>query len=202
MFKYLYQNNQIYNRLYMAYNEIDTNDMEIWKKSCLKTIYRWEELYDDYKYYETILIENINNIIDIKEEIKNTPKFIDKDDNDFNLALIENSLYFLIKSLKVNRIKFLEDYNKLWLKLDSSKQYTDIDKYIFSLVLKQYKIISDKIFEKKQFYNYQLTKSLAEDIQNLLNLETSINKILIYHKTIIKYLSIVSEIDKSQFMQL
>ena len=77
------------------------------------------------------LIENINNIIDIKEEIKNTPKFIDKDDNDFNLALIENSLYFLIKSLKVNRIKFLEDYNKLWLKLDSSKQYTDIDKYIF-----------------------------------------------------------------------
>ena len=100
----------------MAYNEIDTNDMEIWKKSCLKTIYRWEELYDDYKYYETILIENINNIIDIKEEIKNTPKFIDKDDNDFNLALIENSLYFLIKSLKVNRIKFLEDYNKLCFK--------------------------------------------------------------------------------------
>ena len=38
----------------MAYNEIDTNDMEIWKKACLKTIYRWEELYDDYKYYETI----------------------------------------------------------------------------------------------------------------------------------------------------
>ena len=115
---------------------------------------------------------------------------------------MEGLIFFLIKSLKVNRIKFLEDYNKLWLKLDSSKQYTDIDKYIFSLVLKQYKIISDKIFEKKQFYNYQLTKSLAEDIQNLLNKETSINKILIYHKTIIKYLSIVSEIDKSQFMQL
>ena len=164
----------------MAYNEIDTNDMEIWKKSCLKTIYRWEELYDDYKYYETILIENINNIIDIKEEIKNTPKFIDKDDNDFNLALIENSLYFLIKSLKVNRIKFLEDYNKLWLKLDSSKQYTDIDKYIFSLVLKQYKIISDKIFEKKQFYNYQLTKSLAEDIQNLLKQMQILESITIF----------------------
>jgi hypothetical protein len=164
--------------------------MEINRNSCIKTILLWEGLFNQYKCYENIIRDNINKLIYITKKIDKEPNYQNIDDIIFHKAMIENSLFFLTKKLNVIKIKLLDDFNSIWVKLDPTKELSDIDKYNFFLLLKQYKLFVDNIFNNTN--DYKLCKTTK--IENLLELENNINKILEFHLKLIKFLAILSEL--------
>jgi hypothetical protein len=166
--------------------------MEINKSMCIKTILIWEEKFNQYKCYENIIIENINKIIKVHEELQKDSKYEDIDDTDFYIALIENSIFFLTKKLQINKAKLLEDINNVWIKIDPTQNFCVVDRHIFFLLLEQYKILYDNILENQNINKYKWFKT--SKLEDLIDLEHHINKLLTFHLTIIKYLAIVSEL--------
>lgn len=164
--------------------------MEINKDTCTKNIIIFQNLFTEYKYYENICINNINILNDTKEDLNKLIIYEDIDDTNFYKALIENSLYYLSKSIKLNQEKFINDFNNICIKLNKNT-FNIIDQNNFNSILKEYKKISDNIIN--QNYNkYSWFK--LNSVEELLELEKNINKILLFHNKIIKYFAIISEL--------
>jgi len=54
--------------------------------------------------------------------------------------MIENTLYFIVKKLEINKNKLLDDFNNIWLKLNSTQKFTVVDKHNFFILLKLTKV--------------------------------------------------------------
>ena len=80
----------------------------------------WQEQYNKYCELEKLCNININYIIDIKNNLINLVGYHDKDDIIFYQSIINNSIFYLSNSLKIRKIKFLNDLNNLWLKINNN----------------------------------------------------------------------------------
>jgi hypothetical protein len=163
--------------------------------TCNNNITHWTKLFADYGVYETLCIDHLNIICEIKNNLKKLLGNQKKDDLIFYKAIIENSYYYLSNCLKIRKLKFLKDINLIWSCIDSHKQIDNINKYNFTTLMQEYnKIVDDINFTKKN--NTILTWVKNDTVESIHELERDISEILEYHVKLIKSLSKIIEYEK------
>jgi hypothetical protein len=163
--------------------------------TCNNNITHWTKLFADYCVYETLCIDHLNIICEIKNNLKKLLGNQKKDDLIFYKAIIENSYYYLSNCLKIRKLKFLKDINFIWSCIDSHKQIDNINKYNFTTLMQEYnKIVDDINFTKKN--NTILTWVKNDTVESIHELERDISEILEYHVKLIKSLSKIIEYEK------
>lgn len=172
----------------------------------------WEEKFNKYCELEELCNTNINNIIDIKNNLKNLvgqrERRIngqhnncknyqqEKDDMIFYQSIIDNSVFYLLNSLKIRRIKFLKDLNIVWEKLnDNNNKNKELNKIFFQSLLKDYKKLADDINISKK-NNITLNWIKDEKIENLQEFEIFLTEIIKYHLKLIESLYILINHEK------
>ncbi len=160
-----------------------------------KNIMEWDELYDKYSNLETICINSINAIGEIKNTLKKLLGNQKKDDLVFYKAIIDNTHFYLSSSLKIRKMKFLKDLNFLWSQIDERKQMDEVNKSNFTALLKDYKKMAEDIAQAKK-NNTILTWVKDDKIENLHELENDFNEIMKYHTKLIDFFSSSVELER------
>jgi hypothetical protein len=161
-----------------------------------KTILEWEEKFNKYMEFENICNTNINNIIEIKNNLKKLLGNQKKDDIQFYKSLIDNSYFYLNSSLKIRKIKFLKDLNYIWNMIDERKQMDEINKLNFIALLKDYRKLSEDIINAKK-NNTTLTWVKNDMVENLAEIEHDLDEIMEYHIKLIEFFSSSVMIEKA-----
>ena len=158
----------------------------------------WQEQYNKYCELEKLCNININYIIDIKNNLINLAGYHDKDDIIFYQSIIGNSIFYLSNSLKIRKIKFLNDLNNLWLKINNNynKCNKELNKIYFQSLLKDYtKAYNEINISKKSYITLNWIKN--NKIKNLQEFEHIFTEILQYHLKLINFLLILINHEKS-----
>lgn len=174
-------------------------DINIDKVTTLNNILIWEDLYNNYNEYENICRQNIAAISSIKNDLESVLEYENKDDIIFYKSLVNNSLFYLSKSLNIRKMKFLNDLNMIWIMIDEKKQYYEITKNNFMDLLKEYKKIADDVILMHD--NIKINWIKSDKLEHLKNIENYLYKILNFHLKLIKYLCLYSELEKNFYSE-
>jgi hypothetical protein len=161
-----------------------------------KNILEWEDKFNKYMEFEAKCNTNINNIIEIKNNLKKLLGNQKKDDVQFYKSLIDNSYFYLNSSLKIRKIKFLKDINYIWNQIDERKQMDEINKLNFISLLKDYRKLSEDIINAKK-NNTILTWVKDDKVENLEEIEHEFHEIMEYHIKLIEFFSSSVMIEKA-----
>lgn len=161
-----------------------------------KNILEWEDKFNKYIEIEAKCNTNINNIIEIKNNLKKLLGNQKKDDVQFYKSLIDNSYFYLNSSLKIRKIKFLKDINYIWNMIDERKQMDEINKLNFITLLKDYRKLSEDIINAKK-NNTTLTWVKNDMVENLAEIEHDFHEIMEYHIKLIEFFSSSVMIEKA-----
>ena len=160
-----------------------------------------DRLYNEIKYlskdlkmlYKIINI-NLKNIDQCKKLIS-TENISDIDDFKFYDSLIDNSIDFYSESIKVRKSKLSKDIQKIF-KLIGIDKYIEEDIFFSSEIINQgvneYKKMLERTKNKNINEHYWLNEISLKDCENWPD---ELKKLLLYHKYLIEYLVINSEID-------
>ena len=160
-----------------------------------------ERLYDEIKYLSKdikMLYKIINiNLRDIEscKKLISTENINDMDDFKFYGSLIDNSIDFFSESIKVRKSKLSKDIQKIF-------KMIGIDKYIEEDIFFSSEIISQGVNEYKKMLESKKNKNVNDHywlneiyLKDCENWPDELKKLLLYHKYLIEYLVINSEID-------
>jgi hypothetical protein len=160
-----------------------------------KNIIEWLEKFNKYIDTEANCINNIESIVEVRNNIDKMISNQRKDDVQFYKSILENSLFYLNNSLKIKKIKFTKDLNYIWNKIDERKKMDDISKSNFEYMMKDYKRVSEEITEMKK-NNNKMAWIKDETIHDLQEVEHELNGILDYHLKLIEFFHSSTEIEK------
>ena len=137
---------------------------------------------------------NLRNIEQCKKLIS-TENISDIDDFKFYDSLIDNSIDFYSESIKVRKSKLSKDIQKIF-------RLIGIDKYIEEDIFFSSEIINQGVNEYKKMLESTKNKNVNEhywlneiSLKDCENWPDELKKLLLYHKYLIEYLVINSEID-------
>jgi len=157
-------------------------------------ILNWNNLFIKYCECEKKCIDNIKSIGEIKMNLKSLLGNQKKDDFMFYKSLIENSYFYLSNSLKIRKIKILNDLNNIWSRIDERKHMDKINENNFSALIKDYtKLIDDIETAKKN--NTTLSWVKNNKIESLYDLEKDMYEILNYHLKLIDFFYLTVELE-------
>jgi hypothetical protein len=145
----------------------------------------WDKIFKDYQEAELKCSNHINNIMEIKNNLSKLIGNQRKDDILFYKSIIENSYYYLEKSLEVRKLKFIKDLNYIWHKIDDRKTLTELNNSNFATLLKDFKKVVDDMYIAK-LNNTSLSWVKDDTIISLEETYKEIDDILHYHLRLIK----------------
>ena len=151
-----------------------------------KNILEWEDKFNKYLDFESKCNNDINNIIEIKNNLKKLLGNQKKDDIQFYKSLIDNSYFYLNSSLKIRKIKFLKDINYIWSHIDERKSMDEMNKLNFLALLKDYRKLSEDIVNAKR-NNTSLNWVKDDKVENLAEVEREFHEIMTYHIKLIEF---------------
>lgn len=167
-----------------------------------KNISEWDEKFSLYLEIEQKCISDIKAISEIKNNLKILLGHQEKDDLVFYKSLIDNSYFYLSKSLSVRKIKLLKDLNLIWTRigerLNENKQMEEVNKSNFIALLKDLRRLAEDVFQAKK-NNTVLTWVKDDKIENLQDIENDIKEIIDYHLRLIRFFSSSVELEKAFF---
>lgn len=160
-----------------------------------------DRLYNEIKYLSKdlkMLYKIINaNLKDIEQckKLISTENISDIDDFKFYDSLIDNSIDFYSESIKVRKSKLSKDIQKIF-------RLIGIDKYIEEDIFFSSEIINQGVNEYKKMLESKKNKNVNDhywlneiSLKDCENWPDELKKLLLYHKYLIEYLVINSEID-------
>ena len=160
-----------------------------------------DRLYNEIKYLSKdlkMLYKIINaNLKDIEQckKLISTENISDIDDFKFYDSLIDNSIDFYRESIKVRKSKLSKDIQKIF-------RLIGIDKYIEEDIFFSSEIINQGVNEYKKMLESKKNKNVNDhywlneiSLKDCENWPDELKKLLLYHKYLIEYLVINSEID-------
>ena len=147
-------------------------------------IIKWNGLFEKYLTSVRKCEEDINVILDIKNNLNNLIGNQVRDDIHFYKSIITNSYFYLMSSLKIRKIKFLKDLNYMWKQLNDSGRITEIESVQFNDILKEYKKKAESIIDASN-NNTNLRWVKHDKIDTLIHFEKDMNEILDYHLKLI-----------------
>jgi hypothetical protein len=159
-------------------------------------ILNWENNYNNYIKIENECNIKINKIIEMKNNLLHILNNQRQDDVIFYKAIIENSCFYLTKSLKIRKIKLLNDIKTINKQLNKNEDEDDsinIDN-IFTIFIKNFKKIYDEINE--DIKNKTNLKWVKEDnIRDLTIVINNMMNILEYHYKILNNFTKIVDIE-------
>ncbi len=161
-----------------------------------KNILDWEDKFNNYCELEIKCINNINSILEIKNNLKKLLGNQKKDDLIFYKSLIDNSHFYLSSSLKIRKIKLLKDLNYIWSQIDQRKQMDEVNKSNFMALLKDYRKMAEDIAQAKN-NNTMLTWVKDDKVESLQDLENDFKEIMNYHTKLIQFFASSVELEKA-----
>ena len=159
-------------------------------------ISEWEEKFNKYTEFENKINLNINNMNEIKNNLKKLLGNQKKDDIVFYKSIIDNSYFYLVNSLKIRKMKFLKDLNYILSQIDERKNMDEVNKSNFMALLKDYRKMSEDISQAKK-NNTILTWVKDDKIENLQNFENEFKEIIDYHVNLIEFFNSIVELEKA-----
>lgn len=150
-----------------------------------KIINSWDKIFKDYQEAEAKCNNHIHNILEIKNNLSKLIGNQRKDDILFYKSIIENSYYYLEKSLEVRKLKFIKDLNYIWHKIDDRKTLTELNNSNFATLLKDFRKVVDDMYIAK-LNNTSLSWVKDDTIISLEETYKEIDDILNYHLRLIK----------------
>ena len=160
-----------------------------------KNIIIWEEKFNKYLELEKECSKNINLINDVKNNLKKLLGNQKSDDLIFYKSLIENTYFYLFQSLKIRKIKLLNDLNFIWKMMDERKKCEEISSHNFNLLLQDYiKICRDNELAKKNNTSLKWVKD--DNLKNINELEIMIGEVLDYHNKILEFFNSIVNMEK------
>ncbi len=144
----------------------------------------WDKIFKDYQDANIKCTAHLQSILEIK---KNLSKLIGnqrKDDILFYKSIIENSYFYLEKSLNVRKLKFIKDLNYIWHKIDNRKTFTELNNNNFTILLKDFKKVVDDMYIAK-LNNTSLSWVKDDKIVSLEETYKEIDDIINYHLRLI-----------------
>ena len=153
-------------------------------ESIEKIINSWDKIFKDYQEAELKCTNYIHSILEIKNNLSKLIGNQRKDDILFYKSIIENSYYYLEKSLEVRKIKFIKDLNYIWHKIDDRKTLTELNNSNFTTLLKDFRKIVDDMYIAK-LNNTSLSWVKDDTIISLEETYKEIDDILNYHLRLI-----------------
>jgi len=159
-------------------------------------IQKWELKFNKYCEYELKCHNYINSINDIKKNLNYLVGMQEKDDMIFYQSLINNSYFYLSKSLKIRIIKFIKDLNLIWKRIVEDVTMDELNKNNFMALLKDYRKLAESSQPKKNANN-NLIWVKDDKIENLHNIENDINDIMVYHLKLISSFLTLVEVEKN-----
>ena len=164
-----------------------------------KNILQWEEKFNKYCEFELKCQENIKLITEVKNNLKNLVGHQEEDDLLFYKSLIDNSHFYITKSLRIRKIKFLKDLNFIWSRIceriGENKQMDEISKNNFMALLKDHRKMAEDIYKAKK-NNTSLTWVKDDKVENLQDLENDFSELMDYHVKLIEFFSSNIELEK------
>lgn len=161
-----------------------------------KNILEWEDKFNKYLDFESRINNNLNAINEIKNNLKKLLGNQKKDDIMFYKSLIDNSNFYLNSSLKIRKMKFLQDLNYIWTLIDERKTMDEVNRLNFLSLLKDFRKLSEDINNAKK-NNTILTWVKDDRVENVADIENGLNEIMDYHIKLIEFFCSSVEIDKA-----
>lgn len=160
-----------------------------------ENIIKWESKFSIYLEYDYKCSTLINQINEIKNNLKKLLGNQKPDDIVFYKSLIDNSYFYLTNSLKIRKLKFIKDINYIWNKLDIKKEIDELNKSNFQALMKDYRKMSDDINQARK-NNTLLTWVKDDRIESLQEIEVEMEEILEYHLKLIQFFHSSIELEK------
>ena len=161
-----------------------------------KNLLDWEEKFNNYCDCEQRCINGINEINGIKNNLKKLLGNQENDDIVFYKSLIDNSHFYLSNSLRIRKIKFLQDMNFLLSQIDERKKMNEVNKNNFLSLLKDYRKLSEDILSAKN-NNTMLTWVKDDKVNNLNSFEKDFNDVMSYHSKLINFFASSVELERA-----
>lgn len=144
----------------------------------------WDKIFKDYQDAEIKCTTHIHSILEIKNNLSKLIGNQRKDDILFYKSIIENSYFYLYKSLGVRKLKFIKDLNYIWHKIDDRKTLTELNNSNFATLLKDFRKVVDDMYIAK-LNNTSLSWVKDDTIISLEETCKEINDIINYHLRLI-----------------
>jgi len=160
-----------------------------------ENISKWEEEFNVYIETENKCNALINEISEIKNNLKKLLGSQKPDDVVFYKSLIDNSFFYLTNSLKIRKIKMTKDLNHIWNQLDNKKVIEELNKANFQTLMKDYRKMADDINQAKK-NNTALTWVKDDRVESLHEIEKEMEEIMEYHLKLIQFFHSSVELEK------
>lgn len=179
---------------------------KIQKDICINMIILWEEIINEFFFYNNLCK---NNILEIKSVLytiknkKNNSNVFEKTNNELYGEQMKTTLAFLKKSQLMYINKFLFDINLIFSDIfEKEIRFTNLNKLdILYELIKEYtnKCINNDIQDGDNFVN--LYKINIDTINlNAFKIEKTIYDVIILYNKSIKYLAALSELSKNMYI--
>lgn len=160
-----------------------------------ENISKWDTIFTVYLETESQCIILINEISEIKNNLKKLLGLQKPDDIVFYKSLIDNSFFYLTNSLKIRKLKMTKDLNYIWNQLDNKKIIEELNKSNFQALLKDYRKMADDINQAKK-NNTMLTWVKDDRVESLHEIEKEMEEIMGYHSKLIQFFHSSVELEK------
>jgi len=160
-----------------------------------ENISKWDTIFSVYLDTESQCMILINEISEIKNNLKKLLGLQKPDDIVFYKSLIDNSFFYLTNSLKIRKLKMTKDLNYIWNQLDNKKIIEDLNKSNFQALLKDYRKMADDINQAKK-NNTMLTWVKDDRVESLHEIEKEMEEIMDYHSKLIQFFHSSVELEK------
>jgi hypothetical protein len=160
-----------------------------------ENISKWDTIFSIYLDTESQCMILINEISEIKNNLKKLLGLQKPDDIVFYKSLIDNSFFYLTNSLKIRKLKMTKDLNYIWNQLDNKKIIEDLNKSNFQAFLKDYRKMADDINQAKK-NNTMLTWVKDDRVESLHEIEKEMEEIMDYHSKLIQFFHSSVELEK------
>jgi hypothetical protein len=160
-----------------------------------ENISKWDTIFTVYLETESQCIILINEISEIKNNLKKLLGLQKPDDIVFYKSLIDNSFFYLTNSLKIRKLKMTKDLNYIWNQLDNKKIIEELNKSNFQALLKDYRKMADDINQAKK-NNTMLTWVKDDRVESLHEIEKEMEEIMDYHSKLIQFFHSSVELEK------
>ena len=165
-----------------------------------ENIVKWENRFNTYLEFDNKCVVMIDEINNIKLNLKNLLGNQKKDDIIFYNSLIDNSFFYLSSSLKIRKTKLLKDLNYIWNQFDDKKTLKDLNKTDFAILMKDYKKLADEITSTKQ-HNTMLKWVKNDRFESLQEAENELNEIFEYHLKLMEHFFNFVDLEKKFYCE-
>jgi hypothetical protein len=160
-----------------------------------ENISKWDNIFGIYLDTEHQCMILINEINEIKNNLKKLLGLQKPDDVVFYKSLIDNSFFYLTNSLKIRKLKMTKDLNYIWNQLDNKKVIEELNKSNFQSLLKDYRKMADDINQARK-NNTMLTWVKDDRVESLHEIEKEMEEIMDYHSKLIQFFHSSVELEK------